>query len=205
LSGAAHAAAADPALATIVLAAGAGRRFGGRKQLARIDGEPMLARVLGAAGGWAGTQVVVLGAAAEEIGAMPIFAGWEVEVAADWELGQGASLRAGLGRAGGAEAALIFLGDLPWLRREAVARVLAAAAAQEGPAAFRAVDGATPAHPVLIRGELLDRAREAPDGGLGGMLRGEDVVPVPCEGLGVVRDVDVPDDLPDTTNAGEDR
>lgn len=195
MSGADPAWAPDPALATIVLAAGEGRRFGGRKQLAPVGGEPMLVRTMGAVAGLAGTQVVVLGAGAEEVAATASFAGWEIEVASDWRLGQGASLRAGLRRAGDVAAALIVLGDLPWLRREAATRVLEAARARAGPSAFRAFEGSTPGHPVLIRGELLARAREAPDAGLGGVLGGEAVVGVDCAGLGVARDVDVPDDL----------
>jgi nicotine blue oxidoreductase len=203
LNAAAAVPAPDPALATIVLAAGEGRRFGGRKQLAEVEGEPMLRRAMDAVAGLAGAQVVVLGAGAEEIGAEPLFAGWEVEVAADWRLGQGASLRAGLRRAGEVEAAMVVLGDLPWLRREAAERVLAAARAESAATAFRAVDGATPGHPVLIRGELLVRARHAPDSGLGGILKGENVVAVPCDGLGVARDVDVPDDLPTSPSREE--
>lgn len=193
----------DPGLATVVLAAGEGRRFGARKQLVEVGGEPMLRRAMDAVAGFAATQVVVLGAAAEEIGAAPIFAGWEVEVAADWRLGQGASLRAGLRRAGGVEAAMIVLGDLPWLRREAVERVLAAARARGGATAFRAFEGSTPGHPVLIRGGLLARARQAPDAGPAEILNRENVVAVPCDGLGVARDVDVPDDLPTSPSREE--
>lgn len=194
----------DPGLATVVLAAGEGRRFGGRKQLAEVEGEPMLRRAMDAVAGLAGTQVVVLGAAAEEIAAAPIFAGWQVEVAAEWRRGQGASVRAGLRRAGAAvEAAMVVLGDLPWLRREAAERVLAAARARRGATAFRAFDGATPGHPVLIRGGLLARARQAPDAGLAEILNRQNVVAVPCDGLGVARDVDVPDDLPTSPSREE--
>lgn len=195
MSGGDQAGGPDPSLATIVLAAGEGRRFGGRKQLAPVEGEPMLARALAAVAGFGGRQVVVLGADAEAITALSIFAGWAVEVAEDWALGQGASLRAGLRRAGDVAAAMIVLGDLPWLRRAAPARVAAAARERPGPVAFRAFEGTVPGHPVLIRGELLARARRAPDAGLGKILGGEQVVAVPCPGLGVARDVDVPEDL----------
>ena len=187
-------------LATVVLAAGGGSRFGGVKQLTRVEGRPMLSRVLAAVAGFAATQVVVLGAAAERVRPL-VGDGWEVAVAADWEAGMGASLRAGLAAAPSASAALVVLADLPWLRREAVERVCAAAAAGEADV-VRAFDADVPGHPVLIRGEALDRARGAPDAGLRVALAGLAVERVPCEGLGVARDVDVPADLSGTDGSG---
>ena len=113
----------------------------------------------------------------------------------------GASLRAGLAAAPSASAVLVVLADLPWLRREAVERVCAAAAAGEAEV-VRAFDADVPGHPVLIRGEALDRARGAPDAGLRVALAGLAVERVPCEGLGVARDVDVPADLSGTDGSG---
>ena len=55
-------------VATVVLAAGAATRFGGRKQLALLDGRPLLEHALAiAAAGGTDLTVVVLGAYAEEI------------------------------------------------------------------------------------------------------------------------------------------
>ena len=185
----------DHEIATVVLAAGAGRRFGSIKQLATVEGRPMLERVLAASAGLGDPQIVVLGAEEEAVAALPIYAGWRLQVAADWEAGPGASLRAGLRAAPDAEAALIFLGDLPWLVPEAAERVLAAAREEPRAEAVRAFEGETPGHPVLVRGALLERAREAPDRGLGGLLRGAAVLAVRCDGLGVAADVDHPVDL----------
>ncbi len=90
--------------AGIVLAAGAGRRFGGAKQLARLDGRPLLAHVLDRA--WAVPAldqiVVVLGAHGAAIRAEVDFEGVEVVECADWAEGQAASLRAGVAAAGAA-------------------------------------------------------------------------------------------------------
>ncbi len=186
-------------LATVVLAAGGGTRFGGVKQLTPIDGRPMLSRVLEAVNGFAETQVVVVGAAAERVRPL-VGLEWQVAVAADWEAGMGASLRAGLAAAPTARQALVVLGDLPWLRRNAVERVCAAAAAAESDV-VRAFEGDTPGHPVMVRGEALDRARFAPDVGMHAALAGLTVTPVPCDGLGVARDVDIPADVRGCANS----
>ena len=50
-----------------MLAAGEGRRFGGPKQLASLDGRPLLAHVVAAARAALDPVVVVLGARASEV------------------------------------------------------------------------------------------------------------------------------------------
>lgn len=175
-------------IATIVLAAGAGSRFGGGKQLAEIAGTPMLTRVLDTvAAVTRPPRVVVLGAAADVVAAA-IPSGWTTVIAGDWDRGPGASLRAGLAAVPAAQAALIVLGDLPWLSGEAVRRVRAALAPDV--VAARATDAGRPGHPVLIGPELIAAARQAPDAGLAGLLRSAATLAVPCDGLGVIDDVD---------------
>ncbi|MFN8217994.1 MAG: nucleotidyltransferase family protein [Solirubrobacterales bacterium] len=181
------------AIATVVLAAGAATRFGAPKQLAALEGRPLLGRVLEAVEGFGATQAVVLGAAAERIRPVVSEDRWQVIVAADWRAGIGASLRAGLA-AVPAGTALVVLGDLPWLRREAVQRVLDAAARSEAEA-VRAYERDVPGHPVLLRGELLRQARSAPDAGLGPLLVQSEILAVDCTGLGTARDVDTAADL----------
>lgn len=181
--------------ATIVLAAGAGTRFGGAKQLAQVEGRPLLSRVLDVLSEVSERSVVVLGAAAAAVKEAVPARGWEVVVAADWERGPGASLRAGLAAVAEVEAVLVALGDLAWLRPEAVDRVLAAAAASPRAEAVRAFEGECPGHPLLLRGALLERAREAPAEGLRSLLAAVAVERVECAGLGACRDVDTPADL----------
>jgi nicotine blue oxidoreductase len=184
-------------LAVVVLAAGAGTRFGGTKQLATVDGVPLLARVLDVLDGVGERRIVVLGAHAEEV--EPLVAarrGWTVARALDWETGPGASLRAGLRAAPEADAVLIVLGDLAWLQPDAVDRVLdAAATAPREVEAVRAFEGEAPGHPLFLRGSLLEQARSAPDDGLRPLLSSSYLARVECSGLGVARDVDTVADL----------
>jgi len=112
-------------IAAIVLAAGAGRRFGGAKQLHEVDGRPMLELVLAAVErSGIETRLVVLGARADEILAAVPLHGAHPVVCAGWEDGQAASLRCGLD-ALPAEIteALVVLGDGPRLDPAAIARV----------------------------------------------------------------------------------
>lgn len=184
-------------VATIVLAAGGESRGGASSatrqqpepsQLSPIDGEPMLSRVLNVLDGVGGTQVVVLGANADAVRPAIQSDRWQPVLADDWTSGRGASLRAGLAAAPHARTALVVLGDLPWLELDAVERVFASAASTSEDA-VRAFDGETPGHPVLIRGSVLELARnEPPDVGLAPVFEETPLARVACEGLGVAKD-----------------
>src|SRR4051794_19589495 len=104
-------------IVSIVLAAGAGRRFGGRKQLAPLHGRPLLEHALAAAAAAPSDAVLlVLGADAEEIERGIELGGATAVRCPGWERGQGASLRAGLAALGPeVAAALVTLGDEPFL------------------------------------------------------------------------------------------
>ncbi|MWB97532.1 nucleotidyltransferase family protein, partial [Agromyces seonyuensis] len=155
----------------VLLAAGAGKRFGRPKALAVEDGEPWLAsgvRML--LDGGCDEVLVVLGARADEAAALvPADPHVRVVVAADWEDGVSASLRAGLTALEGTtdgpdgttpgtapdsmpDAALVSLVDLVGLPATAAARVRTAAEAS-GPLASalaRATYRGLPGHPVLL-------------------------------------------------------
>ncbi len=132
-------------VATIVLAAGEGRRFGGAvKQLHPVGDRPMLERVLAAAaGGGVGELIVVLGANADRVQAAVELHGARPVVAERWAEGQAASLAAGLA-ATDADAVVVVLGDGPALDPRAVRRVAAAT----GAAAADYGEGRS--HPVRI-------------------------------------------------------
>src|SRR3954452_20722951 len=134
-------------IAGIVLAAGAGTRFGGRKQLAELDGRPLLEHALEAMeSAPVARRLVVLGADADEIRAGVDLHGAEPVVCEDWAEGQAASLRAGVAALGAdCDAALVVLGDQPRISPDAVARVVAARG--DGALALRATYGDVPGHP----------------------------------------------------------
>jgi molybdenum cofactor cytidylyltransferase len=138
-----------------VLAAGAGRRFGGTKQLADLDGRPLLQHAVDTATAAEGLDrvVVVLGHDAERVRAALDLSRAEVVLAEDWEEGQAASLRAGVVTAADADAVVVLLGDQPRLPPDAIARVLAA---RGDHAAVRVTHDGAPGHPVVLEHALLD-------------------------------------------------
>ena len=179
----------------LVLAAGAGRRFGGPKQLAELGGRPLLEHSLAAmSAAPVDRVVVVLGAAASEVAAAVDLHGAEPVVCDRWAEGQAASLRAGLDALADAEAAVVVLGDQPLVSAAAIARVVAA---RERPyEAVRATYGGVAAHPVLLERALFARATAAGgDAGARGALAGARVKEVACDGLGRADDVDTPEQL----------
>lgn len=134
----------------LVLAAGAGRRFGGPKALARTPaGTPWLALAVRALrDGGCAEVVVVLGAGAEEArGLVP--AGATAVTASGWESGVAASLRTGLTalESSGAVAAVVVPVDTPDLPVAAVARIVRRAGAD---ALVQATYAGAPGHPVLL-------------------------------------------------------
>ncbi|MEU3843733.1 nucleotidyltransferase family protein [Streptomyces sp. NPDC028635] len=140
------------AVAGLLLAAGGGRRLGGRpKALLEHRGRPLVeyaAGVLRAAG--CARVHVVLGAGADAVRERARLAGCVLVENPDWEQGMGSSLRAGLASLAGtgARAALVSLVDQPGIGPEAVARVLGAYV-DEQTLASAAYDGVR-GHPVLL-------------------------------------------------------
>jgi CTP:molybdopterin cytidylyltransferase MocA len=145
----------------LVLAAGEGRRFGATKQLAPLEGRPLLAHVVGHVRQVAALApvVVVLGHDAEAVRAgVPELASVEVVVAKDWREGQAASLRCGIAALGDVDAAVVLLGDQPFITPQVIAAVLDAGDGRHD--AVRATYGGAPGHPVLLSRGLLGRAGE---------------------------------------------
>jgi molybdenum cofactor cytidylyltransferase len=177
-------------IAGLVLAAGAGTRFGSAKQLAELHGRPLLEHVLRTmAAVQLGRVVVVLGAAAEEILGQVDLHGADPVVCDRWEDGQSASLAYGLAAVDDAEAAVVVLGDQPHLSPEAVERVLRAREA--GVEAVRASYDGEPGHPVLLEHSLFAKLRDVSgDRGARNLLRSVKTREVACDDLGGGEDID---------------
>ncbi|MEU9921581.1 nucleotidyltransferase family protein [Streptomyces griseoluteus] len=141
-----------PRVAGLLLAAGGGRRLGGRpKALLRHDGALLVeraARALWEAG--CGRVHVVLGAGAEEVRRRAELSGCVLVDNPGWGEGMGSSLRAGLRSLGGTDArgALVSLVDQPGIGPEAYARVLGAFTGETS-LVSAAYDGRR-GHPVLL-------------------------------------------------------
>jgi molybdenum cofactor cytidylyltransferase len=176
----------------LVLAAGEGRRFGGTKQLAELDGRPLLEHALAAVTA-VSPRVVVLGHAADEIRASVDLHGAEPVVCEDWREGQSASLRRGLAALAGADAVLVVLGDQPGITASAIDAVLAEGGDED---AVRATYGGVPGHPVLLRRALLDRAGELRgDSGFRDLLQNARVREVDVGHLADPADIDTREEL----------
>jgi molybdenum cofactor cytidylyltransferase len=176
----------------LILAAGEGRRFGATKQLADLEGRPLLEHAL-AAMVEVSPRVVVLGHAADEIRSRVDLHGAAPVVCADWAAGQSASLRAGLAALDGCDAVVVVLGDMPGITTEAVAAIVAAGGDEE---AVRATYGGRPGHPVLLRRALLARAGELEgDTGFRDLLAGATVREVEVGGLADPADIDTREEL----------
>lgn len=173
----------------VVLAAGAGVRYGMPKVLAG-HGRWLRSAVSALRDGGCDDVLVVLGAAVVEVppSARPV-------VADDWAEGISASLRRGLSEldSGPADYVVVLTVDTPDIDAEVVRRVLGAARETQSGIA-RAYYGDRPGHPVVIA------RRHWPD--LIGSLRGDegarpflaaraDVATVDCADLASGADIDV--------------
>ncbi|MFD9792243.1 NTP transferase domain-containing protein [Streptomyces sp. NPDC059070] len=145
----------EPQVVGLLLAAGGGRRLGGRpKALLTHRGRPLVEHAVRVLREGGCTEVhVVLGASAEVVRERARLDGCVLVDNPGWAEGMGSSLRAGLeSLAGtGAAAALVSLVDQPGIGAAAIARVRAA---YRSPAslASAAYDGRR-GHPVLLGAE----------------------------------------------------
>lgn len=188
-------------LEALVLAAGAGTRFGGEKLMAGWRGRPMIEAALAAAyAAPAAGVTLVTGADPGVIEAAKVFAGarpLRLIVAEDWRRGLSASLKAGIAALPEAvTGVMVFLGDMPRVPH-AVLAPLAQALADGAPAAvpmFGGVLGHPAALSVGLFGEIL---KLEGDRGARGLLErlGPALVRIEAPDDGVLFDVDRPFDL----------
>jgi CTP:molybdopterin cytidylyltransferase MocA len=186
-------------VSAIVLAAGGGSRFGGGKLLARLGGQPIIEAVLdNLREAPVDEVIVVVGAYAERLREVCERYGVRPVANEEWERGQSTSVLAGLRACDKkSRAAVILLGDQPFVGADAVERLVAAFA--EGANVAVATYGGKRRNPVLFSREVwpLLEAELAGDEGARSVLRRhpELVAEVPCEGVGDPTDVDTREDL----------
>ncbi|MBT2385113.1 NTP transferase domain-containing protein [Streptomyces sp. ISL-11] len=197
--------AAPGKVAGLLLAAGGGRRLGGRpKALLEFRGRPLIEHTTHVLreGGCA-PRYVVLGAASAQVRARTGLRGCVLVDNPDWPGGMGSSLRAGLAElasreAAGVSAVLVTLVDQPGVGAEAVARLLAAHRA--GARLAAASYGGERGHPVLFAREHWEGVARSAGGDRGARAylreHAAAVTLVECADIADPADIDTPDDLP---------
>lgn len=184
----------------IVTAAGSAERFGGRKLLAPVNGEPLLDRTISALlEGGAAEVIVVVGqdARAElerDVNAMNDARVRPVENP-DPSRGMFSSIQEGVATASG-DALVIMPGDMPYVRADTVRAVIARY--REAPAIvsprYRGKRGHPVAMPMTLRDEIRLTATTATLHDV--IKRHTDMrVDLDVDDAGVLRDVDTPADL----------
>jgi molybdenum cofactor cytidylyltransferase len=154
---------APPFVAAIVLAAGSATRFGSAKQLAEVDGKPLVQHAVDAAAdGGADEVVVVLGANAVSIeSALRLPPNGRVALNPEHAAGQSTSLRVGiLAASDRTDAVLVLLADQPGVTAAEVRAVIDAHRAGAAPI-VRADYRGSPGHPVLLARVLFAEAMTA--------------------------------------------
>jgi CTP:molybdopterin cytidylyltransferase MocA len=186
-------------VAAIVLAAGAGSRFGGGKLLAPYRGRPMIEGALvNLADAPVDETVVVVGADAKRLREVCEPYGVRVVENPGWAEGMSTSVRAGLKALGPeAQAAVVLLADQPLVGTGAVERLVEAF--ERGAKVAVATYGGRPRNPVLFSREVwpLLEAELSGDEGARPFLRRHPklLTQVPCDGVGDPADVDTAEDL----------
>jgi len=187
-------------IAGLILAAGGASRFGSPKQLAELDGVPLLQHAVSAMVDVFAIKraVVVLGARADDIREAVDFRGAETVVCDAWADGMAASLRCGIEALGDeVDWAIVTLGDQPRITPQVISWVTdEAAAAGDWVAAVRTTYDGEPGHPVALSRWLMDEVRSLRgDVGARELLAAHPVLTVEAGRDCRPGDVDTPEDL----------
>jgi molybdenum cofactor cytidylyltransferase len=184
----------------VVTAAGSAERFGGKKLLTPIDGEPLLDHTIDALlDGGVAEVIVVVGKDARAELERDVNAMLDPRVRAvenpDPSRGMFSSIREGVAQAQG-DAILVMPGDMPFVSPETVRAVIAAY--ESKPAIVSPRYRGKRGHPVVLPASLRDEIRTATPGAtLHDVIHAHpDLrVDVDVDDRGVVRDVDRVEDL----------
>jgi CTP:molybdopterin cytidylyltransferase MocA len=183
----------------VVLAAGAGSRFGGGKLLAPFGkGTLFEATLLGLREAPVDETIVVVGNDAEGLRGLCESQGVSIAENPDWAEGMATSVRKGLASCSpDARAAVVVLADQPLVGAKAVERLVRAH--EEGASVAVATYGGKRRNPVLFARGVWPMLGEelSGDEGARGFLRRhpEMVTEVPCDDVADPTDVDTVEDL----------
>ncbi|UGY94309.1 nucleotidyltransferase family protein [Streptomyces gobiensis] len=192
-----------PRIPGLLLAAGGGRRLGGRpKALLSHRGRPLVEHAVQVLReGGCDPVYVVLGAAADQVRGQAELAGCVLVDNPEWELGMGSSLRAGLhaltGAGPTAQAVVISLVDQPGIGPTAIARVRAACRSTASLA--MATYAGRRGHPVLLGAEHWAGVAASAVGDQGARAYLREHTPgitlIECGDIADPGDIDTPADL----------
>jgi molybdenum cofactor cytidylyltransferase len=185
-------------VSALVLAAGMATRMGRQKVLLPLAGAPLVRHVVDAASASSAAETIVVvgheGAAVREA-----LAGCAVTIVVNDRFAEGmsGSLRAGLAAADpSCAAAVVLLGDQPYVTAGVVDRLIERFAATGSTVVRPAVDG-RPANPVLLSAALFPEIR-AQRGDVGGRevvdRHHDEVSLVPVDDPRLAADIDSPED-----------
>lgn len=157
-------------LGAVLMASGAGRRFGGNKLLHPVDGVPMIRRAFAAVPAELFVRACVVSCYPEiltiagERGYLPV-------PNPDADQGQSASVRLGLAALADMDGVLFCVCDQPWLRRDSVERLLADFAAHPGRICALSWKGERGSPAVFPRSLFSQLLALTGDRGGGGVIR----------------------------------
>ena len=181
----------------LILAAGAGQRFGSDKRRAQLaDGNSLLrATVLRAQEAFSDVRVVIT--AEDDAQALAIPSGVQLVRAAHAKQGMGSSLAAGIQSLVNtqATAVAVLLGDMPWISVATLQQLRAQADAEHIIVAY--CEGQR-GHPVLFGRRFWPQLMQLQgENGAKGLIasHAQQVIAVTLTDSGILRDVDTPADL----------
>jgi len=181
----------------ILLAAGAGVRFGGRKLLQRLpDGTPIGVESVRNLRAALVQSVAVVRAGDQELRRRLSEEGVPVIECADAVLGMGHSLAAGVAHESGASGWVVALGDMPCIHPSTIAKV--ARELERGAGIVVPVFAGRRGHPVGFSSAFRDQLMGLRgDAGARGILSAHptSIRQLEVEDPGVVQDVDTPEDV----------
>jgi molybdenum cofactor cytidylyltransferase len=180
-------------VAAVVLAAGCATRVGVQKLLLPLAGRPMVQWAVDAALGCkAAKTIVVVGHRAAEVIDVLVDRPVTVVQNPDYAAGMSTSLQAGVRAVEGCEAAIVLLGDQPFVSAELLNRLIDRFV-ETGATVVRPVADGRPANPVLLSAALFPEVFEQ-CGDIGGreIVKRHDgeVCLVPVDDLSMLADID---------------